>query len=132
MHTNQHNQGGYIALIAVLIIVVVTLSIGLSMNVLSIGETQSGLRTQQAVQSFTAADACMQEAYLRLEQSGSYAGGSLNVGFGSCTITVVDSGPVQKTITVTADVSGIQRKFESTVTLTGSVVSVDAWKELNS
>lgn len=131
MRTVYNNQGGYVALIAVLIIVVVTLSIGLSMNILSIGETQTGLRTQQAMQSFAVADTCMHEAYLRLERLGSYSGGSLNVGTGSCTITIVDSGPSQKTITVTADVSGIQRKLESTVTLTGSNVSIDEWRELN-
>jgi len=124
------NQKGYIALIAVLIIMAVTLSIGLSLNILSIGETQSGLLKQQSAQSFAIADSCLQEAYLRIERDNDYPGGSLNIGQGSCNITVVPQG-ADRIITVDSDVDGIIRKIESSVTIVGNNIQFNFWKELD-
>ncbi len=123
------NQQGYIALIAVIIIVAVTLAISLSLNVLSIGETQSGLIKQQSIQTFGLADSCMQESYLQVERDSNYVGGSLNIGDGSCTIIVTDVG-TDRLIVVTATFQKIQRKLESLVTLSGNQVTVQYWKEL--
>ena len=63
MKSLAKNQGGYIALIAVLIIVVVTLSIGLSLNSLSIGETQNGLIVQQSITSQAGATRFLHDSY---------------------------------------------------------------------
>ncbi len=123
------NQEGYIALIAVLIIVVVTLSIGLSMNSLSIGETQNGLIVQQSVQSQAIADSCLQEAYWQLRQDSGYTGGSLNIGQGSCTIMVTPSG-ADYIITSVADVNSIINKYESNITLNGNNLTINSWQRL--
>jgi len=130
MRISTNNQQGYIALIAVVIIVAATLAISLSLNVLSIGETQSGLIQQQSVQAFGIADTCMQEAYLRLERDSGYTGASLDIGDGSCAIIVTDAG-TDKLITVTAMLQNIQRKHESLVTVSGNQVIVRYWKELS-
>lgn len=129
MRVSNNNQQGYIALIAVIIIVAATLAISLSLNVLSIGETESGLIKQQSVQAFGIADTCMQEAYLQLERDSGYTGASLNVGEGSCAILVTDAG-TDELITVTATLKDIQRKHESLVTVNGNQVTVQYWKEL--
>ena len=129
MRVSINNQQGYIALIAVIIIVAATLAISLSLNVLSIGETQSGLIKQQSVQAFGIADACMQEAYIQLERDILYPGAGLNIGDGSCTIIVTDVG-TDKLITVMASLQTIQRKHESLVTVSGNQVTVQYWKEL--
>ncbi|MBU0598291.1 hypothetical protein KKF61_04870 [Patescibacteria group bacterium] len=125
------SQSGYIALIAVIIITVVTLSIGLSLNILSIGETQAGLSVQQSGQSFGIADSCMQEAYLRLKQDSSYAGGNLNIGEGSCRITVTGA-LLRRTITVESDVNNVIKRLESDIriTLSGDI-RILSWQELN-
>jgi len=131
MNKFTNNQDGYIALIAVLIIVAVTLSIGLSLNSISIGETQSGLLKQQSAQSLAIADSCVQEAYLRLEQDGDYPGGNLNIGQGSCNINVVPQGANDRLITVESDVDSIQRKIESSVTIIGNNIQINYWQELS-
>ncbi|MDD5040429.1 MAG: hypothetical protein PHY34_04750 [Patescibacteria group bacterium] len=130
MHRYSHNQGGYIALIAVLIIVAVTLAIGLALNLLGIGETQAGYEKQLSVQSFTIADSCMHEAYIRLRADSAYAGGSLNVGQGSCSITVTADGP-NRTIRAASDIQGVQRKIESAITLSGTSVKLISWQEVS-
>ncbi len=124
-----NNQKGYIALIAVLIIVVATLAIGLSLNSLSIGETQSGLLIQQAVQSQSIADSCMNEAYQKLRFDLAYAGESLNIGQGSCTIIIVPSGS-DYLITVQSDVDNIIIKLESNITVIGNNITMNSWKNI--
>ncbi|MDP2685391.1 MAG: hypothetical protein Q8P20_10265 [bacterium] len=129
MNKIMKNQQGYIALIAVLIIVVATLAIGLSLNSLSIGETQSGLMVQQFVQSQSIADSCMQEAYQKLRFDGAYVGESLNLGQGSCTITVIPSG-ADHIITVQSDVKNIITKLESSITVVGNNITVNYWQNI--
>ena len=124
------NQRGYIALIAVIIILSVTLAISLTMNVLSVDETKTGLLKQQSAQSFAAADACIREAYLRIKRDNNYTGGNLNIGVGSCTIVVSSLG-ADRTITVDSDVNGIQRQLESQVTIIGNTLDLNSWQELN-
>lgn len=126
---HPRSQRGYIALIAVVIVVAVTLAIGLSMNLLSISETQVGLLRQRSVASFATADACLNEAYLRLMRDAAYAGGNLNLAQGSCTIAVVSLG-ADRTVTVTSDVGGVSRRIEGMVTISGSTVTQISWKEL--
>lgn len=123
------NQKGYIALIAVLIILAVTLAIGLTLNILSIGETQTGLLRQQSAASFTLADGCVQEAYTRIKRDNNYTGGNLNITDGSCTITVTSQGP-RRTITVESDINNIKRRIESEVRIVGNNIQVDYWQEL--
>ena len=124
------NQSGYIALIAVLIISAAALAISLSLNTLSIGETESGLLKQQSTQSFALAEACMQEAYLRLGRNGDYSGGQLNTELGSCTITVASDNS-DRIITVNSEVNSQMRRLESRVTIGGGSIIVGYWKELS-
>jgi hypothetical protein len=125
----RKNQQGYIALIAVLIITAATLAISLSMNVISIGETQTGLIRQQSAQSFSLADACLQEALVRLKRDASFTDGGLKVNEGLCTITIIKDGS-DRVITVAASVNTIIRQFESRITLTNGTIAVHYWKEL--
>ncbi len=123
------NQNGYIALIAVLIITAATLAISLSLNTLSIGETESGLLKQQSAQSFALADACLQESYLRLARQGDYVGGQLKTELGSCTITIVKDNR-DRIINVNSEVGFQMRRWESRVTVDNGSVTVNYWKEL--
>ena len=124
----KKHQSGYIALIAIVIIVAVTLGISLSLNIISIGESQSGLIKQQSVESFGLVDSCLQEAYLRLKRDGAWTGTTLNLGQGSCNITVSSLGS-QRTIAVSADVNNVIRQVASGITLNGGAVQVDFWEE---
>lgn len=129
-HFSRHNQKGYIALIAVLIITAVTLAISLSMNTVSIGETESGLIKQQSAQSFAFADGCMQEAYLRLKRDNSYTSGNLNVEDGSCKISIAKASG-DYIITVDSNFNNIGRRLESAVAIIGNNLTVQYWKELS-
>ncbi|MFH1207740.1 MAG: hypothetical protein V1668_04005 [Patescibacteria group bacterium] len=128
-----HNQKGYIALIALVIISVVTLAIALSMNSLSITETDTGLVRQQSTQAEQAAYSCLQEAYLRLMRDGAYTGGTtLTVAPGSCTVVSVATPiPADRVVTVAADVGGVQRQFTGQVTWSAAGLTLVSWQENN-
>ncbi|MFA6099216.1 MAG: hypothetical protein WCV50_06800 [Patescibacteria group bacterium] len=128
MKKSNNQPKGYIALIAVLIITVVTLSIGLTVNILSIGETQNGLLEQQSGQSFALAESCLQEAYLRLERDGNFTDGQLKTGLGSCSIKVEASGS-DRLVTVEANVNNIIRTITSKASLNGGAITLVGWQE---
>jgi len=125
------NQKGYIALIAVIIVVMVTLAIGLSLNLLSISEMKSGLLKQQSWQSFTLADSCLDEALLRLRRDANFSGANLNIGRGSCTITVVRQGFFGRVITVESNVDNIIRNLRAEVRIFLGRIVFNDWRELD-
>lgn len=126
------NQKGYIALIAILIIIAVTLAVGLSMGLLGIGETQAGLTGEQSRQSFQLANGCLEEAILRIKKDNNYEGGNLNIKEGSCNITV-GRGPKQGnpfTINIQANVNNYIRKIEAQIDTQKEPVKLIYWKEI--
>ncbi len=124
-----HNQGGYIALITVLIIVAVTLAIGVSINLLSISESQIGLMQEQAGMAFATADACVDEAMMRLKNDPGYAGVSLNFASGTCTIVITAQGTT-RTIRAEGSVATFTRAIQADVSLIGNQILLTAWREI--
>ncbi len=129
----QINQKGYIALIALIIISAVTLAIALSMNGLSITETDTSLVRQQSAQAEQAAYSCLQEAYLRLMRDGAYSGGTiLNVAPGTCTVVSVTTPiPADRIVTVSANIGDVQRQFTGRVTIAPAGLTLVSWQENN-
>lgn len=133
------NSQGYIALIAILIIASVVLAIGISINLLSISETQIGLAQAQTASSFFTADGCLEEAILRIKLLHNYAGGNLNLNGGSCTINIEPAQtscvnkPVlsrdYRTISIEANVNNYIRNLIAEVNLTGNNFVLDCWRE---
>ena len=108
------NQAGFMALVTILVITTVALILATSASILGIGELQMGFNNKQSIESLAVADACLDEALIRLRRDNSYSSGSLNVGDNSCTITVAPSGNL-RTITVESDVNDVVKKIEAQV-----------------
>jgi Tfp pilus assembly protein PilX len=125
------NQSGFTALVTLIIISSVALLISLSVNLISLSEMQMGFDRSRSLKAFWAAEACLDEAKIRLKRNSSYSGGSLTVDTNTdCTSSIVQNG--QKIIiTTTGTIDGIIiRRIESQVDLTGGRVTLDYWKEL--
>jgi len=141
-----NNQKGYIALIAILIIVAVTLAVGISMSLLGIGQTQASFTEQQSRQSFHLADSCLEEAIWQLKKNNDYAGNNnLNLGEGSCNITVKANRSYcivpttlppknppagYRTIYIESNINNIIRNLLAEVYITGNNTTLDCWKEI--
>lgn len=124
------NQTGLTALVTLIIISFVALFVALSVNLISISEMQMGFEKSRSAKAFWAAEACLDEALIRLKRNPSYSGGSLTIDSATtCTATVVPSGS-KRIITTVGTVDGIIiRRIEAQADISGKV-TLDYWKEL--
>lgn len=125
------NQSGLTAIITLVVISSVALLISLSVNLISLSELQMGFDRGRSLKAFWAAEACLDEAKIRLKSNPSYSGGNVNLAANLiCTSSVVPSGS-SRTITTTGTIDDIiVRRIESQVTLSGGLITTNYWKEL--
>lgn len=126
------NESGLTALVTLIIISSVAMIISLSVNLIAISEMQMGFDRSRSLKAFWAAEACLDEAKIRLKRNSSYAGGSLTIGTDTvCGSSVAQNGQ-KRIITTIGTVSDIiTRRIETQVDLTGGRISLDYWKELS-
>lgn len=125
-------DGGYIAVLATMIIGAV--SLGITLSVLTIGTStqQSVLASQSSSQARAMADACVEEGLLQLQSTnGSYTGtGNVTIGSQTCSYTVANTGGTSRTVSTTSTVGNVVRKMLVYVTITSSSISVTSWQEV--
>jgi len=99
---------------------------------ISLSEMQMGFDRGRSFKAFWAAEACFDEAKIRLKRNSSYAGGGLVLdGNTVCGSSIIQNG-LKRVITTTGTVDGIIiRRIEGQVDLTGGRVTLDYWKELS-
>lgn len=127
----QANEG-FIALISVLIISAVTVAIVLSIPLLGITESRSALGFKKGQEVLKIAEGCVEEALLRLRDKANYSGGSLNVGDGSCTISISGTGS-DRTVDITATLSvppDYVKKLQITAKRIGNSINIVTWQEV--
>lgn len=125
------NQSGFTALVTLVVISSVALLIALSVNLISLSEMQMGFDRNRSFRAFWAAEACLDEAKIRLKRNSNYSGGSLIIDANvECLSLVVQNGQ-KRIITTTGTVDDIIiRRIEAQVDLTGGRITMDYWKEL--
>lgn len=131
----QSQQGGYIALVSVLIVIAGVITVGVIMSLNGVTELQLAQFQHKSVESFYAADACMNEGLFRLKQdtdSGytTYTGSSLTLdGSTTCTVQVSGTGST-RSLTATGTVDNtVTRSIEASVDVS-SGFSISSWKEI--
>ena len=116
---------GAIALISTLVVISVIFTVALSMSILGIGAIDVTRVTNESHKAFSVAEACLDEAMLRLLRDSSWTGDTLTVGDGSCTITVAGAGPF--TINVVATVADATRRVEADFDVATNTIT--RWEE---
>lgn len=128
----RYGQGGYIALLSVLVVGAVATAIGVTLLVLGTDSQRETLVTQQSVQARGLADACVEEALQQLHDAADFTGsGNLTLDTGSCTYTVTPTGSSTRTIAATATVGNVVRKVAAYVTMSSSSISITSWQEVS-
>jgi hypothetical protein len=127
----KKNQKGLTALVTLVIISFVALLVALSVNLISISEMQMGFEKSRSAKAFWAAEACLDEALIRLKRNPGYLSGSLTIdSVTSCTISIAPSGN-KRIITTVGAVDGIIiRRIEAQADVSGRL-TLDYWKELS-
>lgn len=129
---NSFSHEGLIAFTSLLIISAVALGISVSIVLLGIGEAGSSLAYKKGQETLKIAEACAEEALLRLRDNVTYSGGTLNVGDGSCTMSISGSGSI-RTIDIVATITGPPRFVKSirvTARRLGNSISITGWNEV--
>lgn len=126
------NNNGFIALISILAISAIGGTIALGLILLGVNSTRTGLVYIQSAQARSLANACMEEALMRLRESVYYSGNeTLTLTTGECQIlTVTGTGNTNRTINTTATVTNTIRKVEVVVATINPAISVTSWKEV--
>lgn len=123
----SRKRPGAALLILVLVMGAVSIAIGTSIALGSIGELSMGFADAQSKKALSLADSCAEEALLRLGRDSTYAGATLTLGDGSCIVTVTTNG-ANKNIDITATVGRWIEHVLITADISGSRVSILDWR----
>ena len=124
------NQQGMAALLTVVIIASATLIMAFNASLLGLGELDLGYTMAKGGKAMSVASACVEEAMRQLRFDPAYSGGSLNVGDGSCIISIGVNGNDRTIITI-GTVDKYNKKIQATATLSGANTIINTWQELS-
>ena len=127
----DNKEKGAAALLTIVIIAAAVLIMVYNASLLGLGELDLGYTSQKGGEAQSIADGCIEEALRRIRLDANYSGDSLNLGAGSCIMTVSTSDNIS-TITVTANIdSEYYKKIEVVADLNESPIVITSWKEKN-
>lgn len=129
--SNYRKQSGYITLLSVLVVGAVGVSISVSLLLLGLGNSRTGLSLQQLYQAKALSDACAEEALAEVRNSTSFTGsGSLTIGQGTCSYSVTSQGGQDRTVAATGTVGTIVRKTKVVLNKITPSIAVVSWQEV--
>ena len=127
----DNNQGGYVALISVLVVSAVGIAITLSLILLGLGSSRTSFAYEQSNQAKGLANACVEEAMQQIRDSTPFVGSNtLALGQGICSYTVTSQGPQNRTITASGTVGTIIRKVRVIIDRINPTIQVVSWQEI--
>ncbi|MFH1522566.1 MAG: hypothetical protein ABIE43_01960 [Patescibacteria group bacterium] len=125
----RDSQQGLAALFIIVILTAAIFIMAYSASLLGLGELDMSYTAQKGAEVFSIADGCMEEALHRLKIDLGYNGDSLNLGSGSCIISVETNENI-RTITITANIDEkYYKKIQSNVTIDNREITVNSWEE---
>ena len=120
-----------------MILAAVGLSISVSLLLLGLGASRTGLATEQSYQAGSLANSCAEESLRLLVESmpeassTPYTGaGNLTLGQGSCSYTVTNQGGQNSTVVTSGTVGSIIRKVSITVNAIIPHLGISSWQEI--
>ena len=131
--TINTRERGVAAILTVVIVAAAALIMAYTASMLGLGELDLGYTSQKGAEALSVADGCMEETMRRIRLNTNYGVGAgtinLSVSNGSCIINVEDLGGNQRRITVTGTTGDYNKKIQTTLTLTGNVITINSWEE---
>lgn len=122
------DRRGVAALIVVAIIGAAALIMSFSASWFGIVDLDTGYVAKKGEEVGALTDGCMENAMQRLRFDVNYTGEMLNIGAGSCIISVVASS-TDRVITINSTVGSYSQGLTAGVTLAGNVITLNSWQE---
>lgn len=130
-HPLRNNTGGYIALLAMLIVGAAATAITLTLLITGTDNQRATLISQQSAQARQLSHACAEEALEVINGNRGFTGtANLALVDGSCTYTVINTGGSNRTIDATSTINNVVRKVKVYVTIGSSSISISSWQEV--
>lgn len=126
----SNDNRGATAILLIVIVSVAALIMAVGASILSMGEMDIGFTSQKGDEALSLADGCVEEGMNRLRTNGSYTGGSLNFGSGSCIISITSAGS-DRTLTATGTIGIYSKKIQANITINSNVITVNSWQEVS-
>lgn len=127
-------SNGYIGVLSVIIISIITLSVAVSAALLSSNELLYSFGDYQSAQALLMADGCADNAAHRLKLNPAYSGGTIPYAGNSCTVVVSGAGST-RTVSSTVTVGDSTRTVQIGVSLLNNIaanakgIDVTSWSE---
>lgn len=119
---------GYIAILAVLVLLSVTGSLAAALVMLSIGSNQSVEALRRGEQALFFSESCAEEALLQIARDPDYASGNFRLPEGECGVSVEKDG-MDYAIRAVGNGENYKRSLIVEVTLGDSEINATSWKE---
>lgn len=124
-------QGGYIALISILIIGALVLMISVGVSLRSIGETNMSLGEEKAHRALALANLCVERGLMKIMSVLNYAGNeSIVIDGESCDILPVEGNGNARTLKTKSTVSGYTRKLKVSISQISPIMIISSWEEV--
>lgn len=128
MHTNNNN-GGYVLMLAVLMIATAGLFIAITASLVGLGEAKSALSLTNGETNLDFVEGCAEDALVKAWASPIYAGGNITRPEGTCTVTVAKASP-QWTVTVSTTATDYVRTIQIVFNRYSNSIGMVSWKEI--
>lgn len=122
----KHQSGQTLVILLVFVAVVITVTS--TSVILSLINSASGSRLEQAQSAYDIAESGIENALIRYLRNPTYAGETLTVAGGSATITVTGSNPV--TFTSRSTVGNFSRSLQVVGSYTNGRFQITSWQEI--
>lgn len=122
------DRRGIAALIVVAIIGASALIMAFSASWFGIVDLDTGYVAKKGEETGALADGCMENAMQRIRFDVNYTGETLNIGAGSCIISVSANGN-NRTIVVNATSGIYSQGLTVDLALSGNVITINSWQE---
>lgn len=124
------NRNGQTLLTLVFIVSAVALTVGLSLKLQSIAETDIIRKEIIAAENFIAAEGCLEEAYRKLKKNPStYRSDTLLISESSCTIAITGTEPALE-VAIYASRDSLIKKLKTSITITKTEIQQLGWFEI--
>ncbi len=124
----KYNAGGYVTILAVLVLLAVTGGIATALLISSTDAMQSQEAFRQGDQALLFSEGCLEEGLLQITKDPTYSGKTFSMPQGTCEVTVENNNGIY-----TIHATGKNTKFEKSVVAEASLIAeklqIANWRE---
>lgn len=126
----NRETSGYITLVSVLVVGVISVAITVSILLLGVGSSQTSFVDERSNQAKGVVNACIEEALQQIHDSLSFTGsGTLTLGQGTCGYSVINEGGSNRTIISSSTVDTVVRKVTVQINQLNPTIQISSWQE---